>query len=206
MTRILPIRLNSPRVLRGLSPSQTALPPGQSLTEVLVASSVLAITLMAVTRGIINAQGITQRSSQRHAAEALIANDLETTVRQRFFSFRCSQGPCLPKETESQVLLKNQDKPLRYYNDDNKQAFINSCQNRQLAKDLLATPTDGIASGESTLSGTGHLLKGVVVKRRINLVENNANSAVVEYEALHNNKRIAYRKAILIPNAVHWCG
>ena len=206
MRRILPIRLNSPRLLRGLSPSQTALPPGQSLTEVLVASSVLAITVMAVTRGIINAQGITQQSSQRRAAEALIANDLETTVRQSFFSFRCSQGPCLPASTDAQVRLKNQDKPLRYYDDDNKQAFINSCQNRQLAKDLLAAKTNGVTTGESTLSSSGYELNGVVVQRRIELDKNNGNLAVVEYQARRNNKPIAYRKAILIPNAVHWCG
>ena len=171
-----------------------------------MASSVLAITVMAVTRGIINAQGITQQTSQRRAAEALIANDLETTVRQRFFSFRCSQGPCLPANTDAQVLLKNQDKPLRYYDDDNKQAFINSCQNRQLAKDLLAAKTNGVTTGESTMSSPGYELDGVVVQRRIALDENNGNRAIVEYHAQRNNKPIAYRKAILIPNAVHWCG
>ena len=171
-----------------------------------MASSVLAITVIAVTRGIINAQGITQQTSQRRAAEALIANDLETTVRQRFFSFRCSQGPCLPTNTDAQVLLKNQDKPLSYYDDNNKQAFINSCQNRQLAKDLLAAKTNGVTTGESTLSSPGYELKGVVVQRRIALDENNGNRAIVEYHAQRNNKPIAYRKAILIPNAVHWCG
>ena len=206
MRRILPIRLSGPRLRRGLSPRQTALPPGQSLTETLVASSMLAITVMAVTRGIINAQGITQQTSQRRAAEALIANDLETTVRQRFFSFRCSQGPCLPANTDAQVLLKNQDKPLRYYDDGNKQAFINSCQNRQLARDLLAAKTNGVTTGESTLSSSGYELDGVVVQRRIALDKNNGNRAVIEYQAQRNNKPIAYRKAILIPNAVHWCG
>ena len=195
-----------PRFMRGLMPNQTAQQTGQSLTEVLMASSILAITVTAVMRGIMNAQGVTQKTSQRHAAEALIANDLETTVRQHFFSFRCTQGPCLPKGTDAQVLLKNQDKPLRYYNEKNKQEFIESCQKRQLAKDLLAEKTDGIMISQATLTSPEHLLKGIKIERSISLDENNQNRAVIEYQALRQNKSIAYRKAILIPNAVHWCG
>ena len=179
---------------------------GQSLTEVLVASSVLAITIMAVSRGMINAQGMTHLTSQRNAAQALMTNDLETTMRQRFFSFRCSQGPCLPASTDQRVLIQNQDKPLRYYNDENKQDFIKSCQKRQLAKDLLAANVDGITTGQATLASSSHLLKGITIERSIELDKDNQNRVFVKYEARRNNKQIAYHKAILIPNAVHWCG
>ena len=129
-----------------------------------------------------------------------------TTVRQRFFNFRCSQGPCLPANTDAQLLLKNQDKPLRYYNDDNKQAFIRSCQNRQLARDLLADKANGVIAGQSSLNSSDQLLSGIKIARKIDIDSNNGNRAVVEYEATRKSKRIAYHKAVLIPNAVHWCG
>ena len=123
-----------------------------------------------------------------------------------FSVFAAARGLAYQPTQMHKSFLKNQDKPLRYYDDDNKQAFINSCQNRQLAKDLLAAKINGVTTGESTLSSSGYELNGVVVQRRIELDENNGNRAIVEYQAQRNNKPIAYRKAILIPNAVHWCG
>ena len=67
---------------------------GQTLHEVLVASSILAITISGFSSGIVRSNQITHKASLREAAESVMTNDLESVVKRRFYTFRCAQGPC----------------------------------------------------------------------------------------------------------------
>ena len=175
---------------------------GQNLHEVLIASSILAITISVFTRGIIRSNQITHQASLRKAAESVMAYDLESIVKRRFYTFRCRQGPCKDAIEES-------DKSLMYYEPDDssdKNKFKESCENRILAKELLGNnkdlgeenerikvPTDGLAYRE-----------GIEIFRRISYGDNE-NQATIEYEAEKDSEVIATVQTILVPNAVHWC-
>ena len=170
--------------------------------EVLVASSILAITISGFSSGIINSNNVTHQASLRRSAESVIANDLESNVKHRFYTFRCKQGPC-------KDAIEENDKSLMYYEPDDssdKNKFKESCKNRILAKELLGNnkdlgqenerikiPTDGLAYRE-----------GIEIFRRISYGDNE-NQATVEYEAEKDSEVIATVQTILVPNAVHWC-
>ena len=64
---------------------------GQTLHEVLIASSILAITVSGFSSGIIRSNNITHQASLRKSAESVIANDLESNVKRRFYTFRCNK-------------------------------------------------------------------------------------------------------------------
>ena len=175
---------------------------GQTLHEVLIASSILAITVSGFSSGIIRSNNITHQASLRKSAESVIANDLESNVKRRFYTFRCKQGPC-------KDAIEENDKSLMYYEPDDssdKNKFKESCKNRILAKELLGNnkdlgeenerikiPTDGLAYRE-----------GIEIFRRISYGDNE-NQATVEYEAEKDSEVIATVQTILVPNAVHWC-
>jgi len=171
---------------------------GQTLHEVLIASSILAIAISGFGSGIIRSNQITHQASLRKAAESVIANDLESTVKQRFYTFRCSQGPC-------QAAIEENDRSLMYYNSENKEDFIERCDERDLARELLmeegAPFTDGRQPVASLLDD-----KGITITRTISINDTNGNQAIVEYEAEKNNEVITTIKTTLVPNAVHWCG
>ena len=170
--------------------------------EVLIASSILAITVSGFSSGIIRSNNITHQASLRKSAESVIANDLESNVKRRFYTFRCKQGPC-------KDAIEENDKSLMYYEPDDssdKNKFKESCKNRILAKELLGNnkdlgeenerikiPTDGLAYRE-----------GIEIFRRISYGDNE-NQATVEYEAEKDSEVIATVQTILVPNAVHWC-
>ena len=175
---------------------------GQTLHEILIASSILAITVSGFSSGIIRSNNITHQASLRKSAESVIANDLESNVKRRFYTFRCKQGPC-------KDAIEENDKSLMYYEPDDssdKNKFKESCKNRILAKELLGNnkdlgeenerikiPTDGLAYRE-----------GIEIFRRISYGDNE-NQATVEYEAEKDSEVIATVQTILVPNAVHWC-
>ena len=175
---------------------------GQTLHEILIASSILAITISGFRSGIIRSNNITHQASLRKSAESVIANDLESNVKRRFYTFRCKQGPC-------KDAIEENDKSLMYYEPDDsrdKNKFKESCKNRILAKELLGNnkdlgeenerikiPTDGLAYRE-----------GIEIFRRISYGDNE-NQATIEYEAEKDNEVIATVQTILVPNAVHWC-
>lgn len=185
-----------------LSRRQALQESGQTLPDVLIASSILAITISGFSSGIIRSNNITHQASLRKSAESVIANDLESNVKRRFYTFRCKQGPCKDAIEES-------DKSLMYYEPDDssdKNKFKESCENRILAKELLGNnkdlgeenerikiPTDGLAYRE-----------GIEIFRRISYGDNE-NQATVEYEAEKDSEVIATVQTILVPNAVHWC-
>ena len=170
---------------------------GQSLHEVLIASSILAIGICSFGSGIISSNQITHKASLRKAAESVMANDLESTVKRRFYTFRCSQGPCIAATEEN-------DRSLMYYDSQNKEDFIERCDARDLARELLeeegAPFTDGQQSIASLLDD-----QGITITRIISLSDSNENQAIIEYEAEKNNEVIAAIKTTLVPNAVHWC-
>ena len=170
---------------------------GQTLHEVLIASSILAIGISGLGSSIIRSNHITHLSSLRKAAESVIANDLESTVKRRFYTFRCSQGPC-------QSATEDNDQSLMYYESENKEDFIERCNARDLARELLeeeGSPfTDGQQSIPSPLDD-----QGITITRTISLNGSNENQAIIEYEAEKNNEVIATIKSTLVPNAVHWC-
>ena len=87
MTRALSSQIRKAQELR---PSG-----GNTLPEMMVSSALLAITSLAVSSAMIDAHRTTQLSGLRSAAESYISSRLDADVRRRFFSFRCSQGPCL---------------------------------------------------------------------------------------------------------------
>ena len=174
---------------------------GQTLHELLIASSILSITISGFSSGIIRSNQITHRASQRQAAESVIAKDLESTVKRRFYTFRCKQGPCQASTAEN-------DKSLMYYeqdNSDDKQEFINSCNARDLARELLLENVDNVDSGEAAITSSSLDNQDITVTRTITLDDSNQNQAIIEYEAEKDSKVIARMKTTLVPNAVHWC-
>ena len=174
---------------------------GQTLHELLIASSILSITISGFSSGIIRSNQITHRASQRQAAESVIAKDLESTVKRRFYTFRCKQGPCQASITEN-------GKSLMYYEQDNsedKQDFINSCNARDLARELLLEDVDNVGRGEATIASSSLDSQDITITRTITLDDSNQNQAIIEYEAEKDSKVIARMKTTLVPNAVHWC-
>ena len=187
-------RLNSQQILQE---------SGQSLHEVLIASSILAITISGFTSGIIRSNQVTHQASLRQAAEGVITNDLESTVKHRFYTFRCKQGPCKAATAENV-------KSLMYYDrkdSDDKKDFISRCNARDLARDLLSKDVNDVSTGKKTLNIASSSLadQDITIIRTISLDNSNKNQAIVEYDAEKDNKVIATIKTTLVPNAVHWC-
>ena len=173
---------------------------GQTLHELLIASSILSIAISGFSSGIIRSNQITHQSSLRKAAESVITNDLESNVKHRFYTFRCRQGPC-------QNSIEENDRGLMYYdrdNSDDKQDFISSCNARDLARELLEEEGAPFTTGEqpirSSLNG-----QDITITRTISLDSSNENQATIEYEAEKESEVIATIKTTLVPNAVHWC-
>ena len=169
--------------------------------EVLIASSILAITISGFTSGIIRSNQITHQASLRKAAESVMANDLESTVKRRFYTFRCRQGPC-------QAATAENDKSLMYYDredSDDKQDFISLCNARDLASELLTESEDDVTTGEQTINSGSLSNQGITITRTISLDDSNNNQAIIEYEAEKDSEVIATIKTTLVPNAVHWC-
>ena len=180
---------------------QTRQESGQTLQEVLIASSILAITISGFTSGIIRSNQITHQASLRKAAESVMANDLESTVKRRFYTFRCRQGPC-------QAATGENDKSLMYYDredSDDKQDFISLCNARDLANELLSENEDDVTTGEQTINNSSLSNQGITITRTISLNDTNNNQAIIEYEAEKDSEIIATIKKTLVPNAVHWC-
>ena len=174
---------------------------GQTLHEVLIASSILAISISGFASGIIRSNRITDQASLRKVAESVMANDLELIVKRRFYTFRCRQGPCRAATTEN-------DESLMYYdkdNSDDKQDFISLCNSRSLASDLLSDNEDDVTTGEHIINDSSLTNQDITITRTISLDESNNNQAVIEYEAEKNNEIIATIKTTVVPNAVHWC-
>ena len=174
---------------------------GQTLHEVLIASSILAISISGFTSGIIRSNQITHQASLRKAAESVMANDLESTVKRRFYTFRCRQGPCQAATAET-------DKSLMYYDredSDDKQDFISLCNARDLASELLSESEDDVTTGEQTINSSSLSNQGITITRTISLDDSNNNQAIIEYEAEKDSEVIATIKTTLVPNAVHWC-
>ena len=175
---------------------------GQTLHEILIASSILAITISGFSSGIIRSNKITHQASLRKSAASIIANDLESNVKRRFYTFRCKQGPC--KDS-----IEENDKSLMYYESDNsvdKDNFNYSCKNRILAKELLGENKDLGRKGEKIKISTDGIVdrEGINITRTISFGENE-NQATVVYEAEKDSEVIATVKTTLVPNAVHWC-
>ena len=174
---------------------------GQTLHELLIASSILSITISGFSSGIIRSNQITHRASLSKAAESVIANDLEANVKRRFFTFRCRQGPCTSD-------ISDNDKALMYYDKDDtedKQDFIESCHARHLAEELLDQKKDDITTGEKAINGKLLKNQNVTITRSISVDEENKNKAIIEYQAERDDVVIATIKTTLVPNAVHWC-
>ena len=174
---------------------------GQTLHEVLIASSILGITISGFTSGIIRSNQITHQSSLRKAAESVMANDLELIVKRRFYTFRCRQGPCRAATTEN-------DESLMYYDkddSDDKQDFIGLCNSRSLASELLSDNEDDVTTGENIINDSSLTNQDITITRTISLDDSNNNQAIIEYEAEKNSEVIATIKTTLVPNAVHWC-
>ena len=180
---------------------QTRKESGQTLYEVLIASSILAITISGFTSGIIRSNQITHQASLRKAAESVIGNDLESTVKRRFYTFRCRQGPCRAETEEN-------DKSLMYYDQedsDDKKDFSVLCNSRALANELLSENKDDITTGKKTINNSSLSNQGLTITRTISLDNSNSNQAIIEYEAEKDSEVIATIKTTLVPNAVHWC-
>jgi len=174
---------------------------GQTLHEVLIASSILAITISGFTSGIIRSNQITHQASLRKAAESVIANDLESKVKRRFYTFRCKQGPCKAATAEN-------DKSLMYYDkedSEDKKDFISHCNSRDLARELLSEDENNVTTGEQTISSSLLADRNITITRTISLDGSNNNQAIIEYDAEKDNEVIATIKTTLVPNAVHWC-
>lgn len=181
---------------------------GNTLPEVMVSSVLLAITSLAVSSAMIDAQRTTQRSGLRSAAESYISSRLDADVRRRFFTFRCSQGPCLQigGSVTTDTLTSHQDKPLMYYTASNSAAFQSSCKDRRLAADLLSETGSSVTAGTTTLSHSEPSLQGVTLTRRVSLPESgNQNKALVVHEASYQGKILSQSSTVLIPNAANWC-
>ena len=174
---------------------------GQTLHEVLIASSILAISISGFASGIIRSNRITDQASLRKVAESVMANDLELIVKRRFYTFRCRQGPCRAATTEN-------DESLMYYdkNDfDDKQDFVGLCNSRSLASELLSDNEDDVTTGEHIINDSSLTNQDITITRTISLDESNNNQAVIEYEAEKNNEVIDTINTTVVPNAVHWC-
>ena len=174
---------------------------GQTLHEVLIASSILAITISGFSSGIIRSNQITHQASLRKAAESAITDDLESTVKHRFYTFRCRQGPCKAATAEN-------DKSLMYYNredSDDKQDFMEHCNARDLAKELLSEDENGVSTGEKAIPSSLLADRNITITTIISLNESNKYQAIIKYEAKKDNKIIAMINTTLVPNAVHWC-
>ena len=130
-----------------------------------------------------------------------MANDLESIVKRRFYTFRCRQGPCRAETTEN-------DKSLMYYDKDDaddKQDFVGLCNSRSLASELLSDNEDDVTTGEHILNDSSLTNQDITITRTISLGDSNNNQAVIEYEAEKDGEVIATIKTTLVPNAVHWC-
>ena len=174
---------------------------GNTLHEVLVASSILAITISGFTSGIIRSNQITHKASLRKAAESVMTNDLESKVKRRFYTFRCRQGPC-------RNVTEENDKSLMYYNredSDDKKDFIELCSERDLSSELLSESEDNVSIGEQTINSSLLSNQGITITRTTSLDDSNNNQAIVEYKAEKDSEVIATIKTTLVPNAVHWC-
>ena len=173
---------------------------GQTLHELLIASSILSIAISGFSSGIIRSNQITHQSSLRKAAESVITNDLESNVKHRFYTFRCRQGPC-------QNSIEENDKGLMYYDrddSDDKQDFISSCNARDLARELLEEEGAPFSTGEQPIRSSLDD-QDITITRTISLDSSNENQAIIEYEAEKESEVIATIKTTLVPNAVHWC-
>ena len=174
---------------------------GQTLHEVLIASSILAITISGFTSSIIRSNQITHKASMRNVAESVMSNDLESTVKRRFYTYRCKQGPCMDAIDEN-------DNSLMYFeerNSDDKQDFIRLCNERDHARELLSENEGGVNEEEQLIKEIRSPNQNITITRNITLDDSNNNQAIVEYEAEQGSEVIATMKAILVPNAVHWC-
>ena len=174
---------------------------GNTLHETLIASSILMITISGFTGGIIRSNQITHQSSLRKAAESVMANDLESNVKRRFYTFRCRQGPC-------RNVIEENDKSLMYYNredSDDKQEFVDLCSARDLANELLSESEDDVTTGEQKINSSLLSSQGITITRTTSLDDSNRNQAIVEYKAVKDSEVIATIKTTLVPNAVHWC-
>ena len=176
---------------------------GQTLHEVLIASSILAISISGFASGIIRSNQVTHQASLRQAAESVITNDLESTVKRRFYTYRCKQGPCKAATEEN-------DKILMYYDSkdsDDKKDFISRCNARDLARDLLSKDVNDVSTGKKTIDIASSSLadQDITIIRTISLDDSNENQAIIGYEAEKDNKVIATINTTLVPNAVHWC-
>lgn len=184
-----------------LSRRQALQESGQTLPDVLIASSILAITISGFSSGIIRSNNITHQASIRKAAESVIANDLESNIKRRFYTFRCRQGPCLTATAANDMSLMYYDRQ----DSDDKQDFISRCNARDLARELLSENEDSISTGEQTINSSSLTNRGITITRTISLESSNNNKAVIEYEAEKDSKVITTIKTTLVPNAVHWC-
>ena len=174
---------------------------GFALHEVLVASSILTISISGYTTGIIRSNSITHQGSLRKAAESVMTDDLETTIKRHFYTYRCHQGPC---KTGVDEVNKN----LMYYDlnsETDKKSFKKTCESRTLAKDLLGEQKNGIAIGEKSIKSEKLKNAGISITRKIALDEQNQNKAIVSYTASKAQDTVATIKTVLIPNAVYWC-
>lgn len=188
---------NQTRLIRGKIWQES----GQTLHEVLIASSILAISISGFASGIIRSNRITDQASLRKVAESVMANDLESIVKRRFYTFRCRQGPCRAATTEN-------DESLMYYDkddSDDKQDFVGLCNSRSLASELLSDNEDDVTTGEHIINDSSLTNQDITITRTISLDESNNNQAVIKYEAEKNNEVIATIKTTVVPNAVHWC-
>ena len=196
------MKLNSWCKQTKLSRRQALQESGQTLHEVLIASSILAITISGFSSGIIRSNNITHQASLRKSAESVIANDLESNIKRRFYTFRCKQGPC-------RTAIEENNKSLMYYERDNSEdrnKFKESCENRALAKELLDKNKDlGEKDEKREISTDGILDSQEISITRIISFGENENQATIVYEAEKDSKVIATVKTTLVPNAVHWC-
>ena len=174
---------------------------GNTLHEVLIASSILMVTISGFTSGIIRSNQITHQASLRKAAESVMSNDLESNMKRRFYTFRCRQGPCRNE-------IEENEKSLMYYNredSDDKQDFVDLCSARDLASELLSESEDDVTTGEKTINSSLLSSQGITITRTTSLDDSNNNQAIVEYKAVKDSEVIATIKTTLVPNAVHWC-
>lgn len=173
---------------------------GQTLHELLVATSILTIAITGFSSGIIRSNQITHRASLRKAAESFIAKDLELNIKRRFYTYRCRQGPC-------QDAIEEQDKSLMYYERDDssdREDFIRHCDTGDLARALL-DDDENITDGEEHEISHNLSDQDILISRTVSVNRANENQAIIQYEAEKDSEVIATIKTTLVPNAVHWC-
>ena len=196
------MKLISKTKKRRLNGQQTKRESGQTLHEVLIASSILGIAISGLASGIIRSNQITHQASLLKTAESAMTKDLESTVKRRFYTFRCRQGPCQSSPEEN-------DKSLMYYDQkdhEDKQDFISSCNNRDLAKELLSEDENQVTTGKKIIYNSSLDEQDILITRTIALDDSNNNQAIINYDAEKNNEVIATIRTTLVPNAVNWCG